>query len=438
MKNGNVMPFSSEKIIIKRKPFPKVNISKNLHLMNLPEFHLNRTIKAYINSKLNKTNFLQNSTEKIFPSKLNKSKSKSKSKTKTKTNNNNLTRINTITNILNNKKNFSRKKPNKIKVSLTPKSHKKLYKSKSKPKFNISSYILNYRKKCNIKKGNNYLNKSEHKFIRNVRSTNLSNNTTNKIMNKTTSIFNHDNQINSNNSTLDFNNKKKQSLNVLSTSKKSKFNNQFFPEEKRIKIKFSKINNIKNKNNQVKDIILKKKNINNKIDINLDNSFSKKSFNINSDKNMNLNYINNTENNIIYTKLESNHIYFHDCNISDKTLSKFNNITNTNQQSIEINLNNSNKKMNSDKNVINNFQAKSDNNLEYIKKIEKLENENKLLKNEINDSKYKLQLLEDKINKLLLGKNSITMEKEECPQPTPYVKKYSDNIFQNDNNSNFN
>ena len=65
-------------------------------------------------------------------------------------------------------------------------------------------------------------------------------------------------------------------------------------------------------------------------------------------------------------------------------------------------------------------------------KIEKLENENKLLKNEINDSNYKLRLLEEKINKLiLLGKSSISIDKEECPQPTPYVKKYSAGILQN-------
>ena len=436
MKNGNIMPFSNEKITIKRKQFLKVNISKNLHLMNLPEFHINRTIKAYINNKLNKTNLFQNSTEKNFPQK----KIKSKSKSKTKINNNNIKRINTMTNILKKKKYFSRKKPNKIKASLTPKLDKKINKSKSKPKFNISNYILNYRKKSNNKKGKKYLNKSEQKFNRNAKSTTLSNNETNKIMNKTTSIFNQDNQIISNHSTLDFNNGKKQSLNVLTTSKKSKFNNQFFPEEKRINIKFSKINKYKNKNNQIKDIILNKKNINNRININIDNSFSKKSFNINPDKNenMNLNYINNTENNIIYTKSESNHIYFHDCNISDKTLSKFNNISNNNSQSIEIKLNNSNQKLKGNNNVINNFQAKSDNNLEYIKKIEKLENENKLLKNEINDSKHKLQILEDKINKLLLGKNSITMEKEDCPQPTPYVKKYSNNIFQNDKKWNFN
>ena len=62
MKDGKNLPFSKEKIMIQRKPFPKINISKNLYLMNLPEFHLNRTIKAYINQKLNKSNLTQNPT----------------------------------------------------------------------------------------------------------------------------------------------------------------------------------------------------------------------------------------------------------------------------------------------------------------------------------------------------------------------------------------
>ena len=58
-----------------------------------------------------------------------------------------------------------------------------------------------------------------------------------------------------------------------------------------------------------------------------------------------------------------------------------------------------------------------------------LEIENKILKGEINDSKNKLLLLESKINELLKEKNLV--EKEECPQPTPYVKKYSLEYFNN-------
>ena len=64
-----------------------------------------------------------------------------------------------------------------------------------------------------------------------------------------------------------------------------------------------------------------------------------------------------------------------------------------------------------------------------------LENENKILKNEINDSRNKLSLLESKIDELLKQKQkNNSLEKEECPhppQPTPYVKKYSLEAFNN-------
>ena len=438
MKNGNILQFSTEKIKIKRKPFQKVNIFKNTYLMNLPEFHCNRTIKAYINNRLkknnnliNKSRLLQNKTENnIFPK-------KNLSKNKPEKSNNKLIRINTSTNILNRKKYYSKEKANKItKVSYTPKSDKKIYKSNSKSKFNISYYIFNYRKKNNL---NNNLNLSAHKNRRNTGSTTLSINATSQLADKTISIYRKDNQITSNDSTLELRKRKNKFLYVHTTSKKNKFNNQFFPEEKKIKIKFSKLNRLKTKTNEIKDINMNKTKNNNRMNINLDNSFSKKSFNNNSEKNenINLNYINNTENNIIYTKSESNHIYFHDCNISDKALSKFNNYSHINSKSIDINIQNTNQKTN-DNYTINNYNSQNNSNFEYIQKIQKLEDENKLLKYEINDSKYKLKILEEKINKLLLGKNSINSDKEECPQPTPYVKKYTESIFNNNNKSNFN
>ena len=378
MYNGNISPFSPKKLLIKRKAYSRLNISKNLHLMNLPEFHLNQTIKAYINNKLNKTNNpinTQNLTDNNIP--IIKIQKKSRQNNQQK----NLPRINTLINMLKPKKIFINKNFRKIKQSFTPKSEKAIYKSKSKSKLNINNYIFNYQKKSFDKRKKN---KSHEKSLNN-------------------------------------------------TIKKSKFNKPFFEKEKKINIKFSKLNKLKNKSNEIKNIIMKTKNINNNININLDNSFSRKSFNIiNSEKNdnLNLNYINNTENNIIYNKTESNHIYFHDCNISDKTLSKIDNISTMNNKSIDVNMSNTNQKIKDD-NPINTFNTKNDNSFEYIKKIEKLENENKFLKNEISDSKYKLQLLEDKINKLLLGKNVNLMDKEECPQPTPYVKKYSTGILQN-------
>ena len=433
MYNGNISPFSPKKLLIKRKAYSRLNISKNLHLMNLPEFHLNQTIKAYINNKLNKTNNPinnQNLTDNNIP--IIKIQKKFRQNNQQK----NLPRINILINMLKPKKIFINKNFRKIKQSFTPKSEKAIYKSKSKSKLNINNYIFNYQKKSFDKRKKNKsheksLNNSTQKYHRYTGSNSISKNVTGKIMDKTTSIYQQ--EIKSNNSTLEFKNRKKPCIYVNTTIKKSKFNKPFFEKEKKINIKFSKLNKLKNKSNEIKNIIMKTKNINNNININLDNSFSRKSFNIiNSEKNdnLNLNYINNTENNIIYNKTESNHIYFHDCNISDKTLSKIDNISTMNNKSIDVNMNNTKQKIKDD-NEINTFNTKNDNSFEYIKKIEKLENENKFLKNEISDSKYKLQLLEDKINKLLLGKNVNLMDKEECPQPTPYVKKYSTGILQN-------
>ena len=70
-----------------------------------------------------------------------------------------------------------------------------------------------------------------------------------------------------------------------------------------------------------------------------------------------------------------------------------------------------------------NEKNKDNNNNEYLKKIEMLENENKLLKGEISESKNRLLILENKIGKLLCESN--ILETEECPQPMPYVKKYT-------------
>ena len=432
----DISPFSNKKISIKRKANSKVNISKNLHLMNLPEFHLNRTIKAYINKKLNsKTN---NSVNKKNITENNISIIKIQSKMKQRNHNSNLTHNNTM-NILKPKKININKNSHKAKVSFTPKSLKKIYKSKSKPKFNISNYILilkknNKNQRLNNKFKKKYLNDSEQLYHKYTGFFSINNNPNNKIIDKSPSISHQENQIISNSSSLEFNNRKKPCGYGHTTSKKSKFNKQFLGNETKFNIKFSKLSKLKNKGNEIKNIIMNKKSINNKININLDNNFIEKSFNIiNSEKNdnMNLNYINNTENNIIYNKTESNHIYFHDCNISDKTLSKIDNISTTNNKTIDINMNITDNKIKDD-NTINNLNTKMDNSFVYMQKIEKLENENKLLKNEINDSNYKLRLLEEKINKLiLLGKSSISIDKEECPQPTPYVKKYSAGILQN-------
>ena len=82
---------------------------------------------------------------------------------------------------------------------------------------------------------------------------------------------------------------------------------------------------------------------------------------------------------------------------------------------------------------VNNITSKQDdlsninNKAEYYSKLELLENENKMLKNEIKESKNRISILEYKIEELLDDKNS--KENNECPQPTPYVIKYSKDII---------
>ena len=278
----NISPFSNKKISIKRKANSKVNISKNLHLMNLPEFHLNRTIKAYINQKLNsKTN---NSVNKKNLTENNISIIKIQSKMKQRNHNSNLTHNNTM-NILKPKKININKNSHKAKVSFTPKSLKKIYKSKSKPKFNISNYILilkknNKNQRLNNKFKKKYLNDSEQLYHKYTGFFSFNNNPNNKIIDKSPSISHQENQIISNSSSLEFNNRKKPCGYGHTTSKKSKFNKQFLGNETKFNIKFSKLSKLKNKGNEIKNIIMNKKSINNKININIDNNFIEKSFNI--------------------------------------------------------------------------------------------------------------------------------------------------------------
>jgi len=81
---------------------------------------------------------------------------------------------------------------------------------------------------------------------------------------------------------------------------------------------------------------------------------------------------------------------------------------------------------------VNNINNKQDNlgynnnKEEYFSKIELLESENKLLKDEIKESKNRISILENKIEELLDDKNS--KENSVCPQPTPYVIRYFKDI----------
>ena len=415
---------SGTKIIKKKMKHKKISIKKNLQILDDPAFHLNRTLKEYINNRLNKnssTEIIDNlkSSEEI--SKINKSYNRAQS----------------LSNIINKKKFFSKNKINKFKKpSYSSKSRKKLTKSNSSNKFNLSQYILFYKNsRTNI---TNKINKNKilkknsnnsQKYIRYSGSTAFSISDTNQILDKNNSIIpynnnnfnNNNNQVLSNHSSLDINIMK--SPLGQTTSKKTKFSNQFFFKNINNKYKYSNLTNskihksininlIKNKQNLINyysnDLSINNKNI----DTNSDNNIKFfKINNINNYKNLHKNKNNNNIRNS-YTRANDNN--------SPKKL--FNNIINISKINKNNNISSNNVNSNNNKENNNNFCEKKENN-EYLKKIEMLENENKLLKTEINDSKNKLLLLENKINELIIGKNSI--EKEQCPQPTAYVKKYS-------------
>ena len=98
MKNEKNLILTEKHIKIK-KINRKVNTIKNLQIMNLPEFHFNRTIKEYINSKLSKN------INPINKQKLPENSQNIKSKCLK-----NFIRINTASNIHKTKKYFSKKK----------------------------------------------------------------------------------------------------------------------------------------------------------------------------------------------------------------------------------------------------------------------------------------------------------------------------------------
>ena len=424
MKNEKNLILTEKHIKIK-KINRKVNTIKNLQIMNLPEFHFNRTIKEYINSKLSKN------INPINKQKLPENSQNIKSKCLK-----NFIRINTASNIHKTKKYFSKKKiEKKTKNSPTPKPLKKMFKSISRPKLNISNYVMKSKKK-KINKQRNvdplFSDNSTHKY-----STTLSNTGTNQLADKTISIYNQNNKIVADNSTIDLHKNKNYNNYGQTTSKKMKFSYKYFSDNNKVHIKFAKLNKFKDKNkdNVNPRINININNINNKY--NLDNSF-RKSFIDNENYNNN---INKTENNIAYNNSDIN--YNNENNNGIISITKFDN----NIKSIKSQNENYTPKKLNQKNISlvdNNYKSPDENimninnNNAYIKKIEMLENENKILKNEINYSRNKLQLLEDKINLLLTGKNIIMNEKEECPQPTPYVIKYSSEIFYNNNNKEMN
>ena len=150
------------------------------------------------------------------------------------------------------------------------------------------------------------------------------------------------------------------------------------------------------------------KNCQNNMNMNLDGNINLKSFSSYTQPINNSNFKN--ENNIINNPSE---IYKDDnTNIINKSNNEFcytiSNMKNTPQKcnnnifdiNIMKNMNKSIKIYSTNKmeDKVNKEYLKTDNSFEYIKRIEFLENENKFLKGEISESKYKLLLLENKIN----------------------------------------
>ena len=97
---------SGKKIIHKKGNYTKLNLKRNLKTLDDPAFHLNRTLKQYINYKLNK-----NSCEKNIRETKN-----SNNLSKFKENNKSFSRCQTVSNIVKSKKVFPIKTIKKSKI----------------------------------------------------------------------------------------------------------------------------------------------------------------------------------------------------------------------------------------------------------------------------------------------------------------------------------
>ena len=450
---------SGKKMFKRKANYSKLSFKKGIKVIDDdPAFHLNRTLKQYINNKLSKNISGENNNTNIDSKIIN---NLSSFVPKVKDNDNCLSRSNTVADIIKKRKLFSIKKNSKFKkINYSSKSKsssgKKMIKSLSSNKYNLN--LSNYKviiNKKNINLNINKINKNQilkknsnnstQKYIRYSGSTALSINDNNQLLEKNSAIFpynNYNNNYNnnillSNNSTLEINNLKTPMRKT--TDKKNKYTMQYYTQNN-----YYNYTNIKNKEKKYNNnicLVKNNKNVNNKNyqnNMTLDGNVNLKSIssynqpiNNSSIKNgSNILYnpsdmykddnTNNTNNNNVYCYTVSN---------MNNTPQKCNNnifdMNLTNNMNKSINICSTNKI----EDKVNKEYLRTDNSFEYIKRIEFLENENKFLKGEINESKNKLLLLENKINKLLVEKNSI--EKEECPRPTPYVKKYSMETLQN-------
>ena len=392
---------------LNKKMYSKINIKRNLKLMNDPAFHQNKTLKEYISNKLNKNI----STEKNIVLKgINEANAENHLANDSKLNEYKkiIKRIKEISELMNKNKNTFKKRKIKIKNissnsksktnKMMTKANKIIRRSNTKKNFSLTQYNFNYNNKSSKYKNKIYYNQKLN--INNIspgihnRSNTLNNNDNinRQLFDKRNIFYYSNNKCVNNRLTIDTNlksfdnNSKKQNILI----------NKFDSINTNINERYNDFTNASDNN-----IKTHKNNKNN------DNADKK---NINNLKNNSVIIINTN----ITNKTDNNTKYYND----------FYKISNTND-----NLNLSDKMINSYKNFEiknNKFEAeniKKDNSIEYLKKIEMLENENKLLKGEISESKNRLIVLENKIGKLL-GEKFI-IEKEECPQPMPYVKKYS-------------
>ena len=452
----NEYSTSGKQMFKKKAKFSKLSYKKSLKKIDDdPAFHLNRTLKQYINYKLSKNISGENNITNIDSKVQN---NLSSFVPKFKDNDNCLSRSYTVAEIIKKRKLFSLKKNSKFKkINYSSKSKsssgKKMIKSMSSNKYNLN--LSNYKVIINRKNINLNLNKinknqilkknsnnSTQKYIRYSGSTAFSINDNNQLLEKNSAIFpynNYNNNYNnnillSNNSTLENNNLKTPMRKT--TDKKNKFSNQFFKQNN-----YYNYTNVKNKDKKYNyNICLVKnnKNMNNKNcqnDMTLDGNINLKSISSynqpinNSNIKNGSNILNNPsdiyKDDISNNKNNNNEYCYTISNMKNTPQKCNNNIFDINNMNKSINICSTNKI----EDKVNKEYLKTDNSFEYIKRIEFLENENKYLKGEISESKNKLLLLENKINKLLVEKNSI--EKEECPRPTPYVKKYSLETLQN-------
>lgn len=416
----NTIPKEIKKSKSIKSFMSKNNIKRNLKIMNDPAFHLNKTLKEYIAQKLKKNT----STEKMLKDNKNINEIKMKNGImniipEMSKGYNYFNRIKTLSNILHQSKSKKDCKKRKIKIkNVNSKSNKK--KGNNKNKINLN--LFNFHNKRNDSKIKENINQKINTLPNNSKNQEFfrysGSDINNHFLERRVNIYSSINQYMPNNTTLELNSLK--SPLTQNIKKENKF--------------------IKQYNNNSGNIL------SNGRYYNLDNVKIDNSNNIKTEINNTLFPIdNNNYNNTYYSDninknsfkcSKSNSVIIINANInnkSDNTI-KFTNIKDSQENPIDKNsiiiLNNDMKEYyntmgNNNENNNHENINKNSNSIEYLKKIEMLENENKLLKGEISESKNRLIMLEKKIGQLLGEKNLVLTEKEECPQPMPYVKKYS-------------